>query len=215
MIFLEIVLHLDKYLADWTQTYGVWVYAISFLVVFCETGLVVMPFLPGDSLLFVLGSLTVVESSPLNIPLLSAVLIVATFLGDNCNYLIGRKAGIQIFSNPASRFLNPVNLKRTQDFYSKYGVRAVIMARFVPLIRTFVPFVAGVGKMEQRKFLGYSALGSLLWTQTFLWSGAAFGNLPSVKKNFEIVILAVIAISLMPGALAFAKAYIQKRQAKA
>ena len=168
------------------------------------------PFLPGDSLLFVLGSLSVIEGSPLSIGALSLTLILATFCGDNCNYWLGRNLGERIFANPKSRFLNPANLQRTQNFYLKYGVRAVILARFVPLIRTFIPFVAGVGRMNYRKFIGFSAAGSFLWTQCFLWAGAEFGHLPSVKKNFEIVILAVIAISITPAFLSLIQARLRK-----
>ena len=210
MIFLSVILHLDQYLSAWTQTYGVWVYAISFVIVFCETGLVVAPFLPGDSLLFVLGSLTVIDNSPLNIPLLSVVLILATFLGDNCNYWVGRRLGEKVFQNPQSKFMNPGNLEKTKAFYSTHGVKAVILARFVPLIRTFIPFVAGVGHMNYRKFLGFSAFGSLLWTQCFLWAGALFGQTPAIKKNFEVVILAVIAISVAPALIAFIQDYRKK-----
>jgi membrane-associated protein len=209
MIFLEIILHLEQHLTTWTQAYGAWVYGLAFLVVFCETGLVVLPFLPGDSLLFVLGSLTVLSDSPLSIWGLSLTLIGAAFLGDNCNYFVGRKLGEKVFAKDSARFLNPQNLQKTKDFYERNGSKAVILARFVPLIRTFVPFVAGVGHMNYKKYLGYSALGSLFWTQTFLWAGATFGNLPYIKRNFEVVILAVIGISLIPAILGIIK---EKRQ---
>jgi membrane-associated protein len=197
MILLEIIL-LDHHLQAWTAEYGIWIYGIVFLVVFCETGLVVTPFLPGDSLLFALGALTVVPDSPLTIPLLSLLLLVAAFLGDNANYFLGRKFGDTLFQNPKGRFLNPKNLERTQSFYQRHGKKAIIMARFVPLVRTFVPFVAGVGRMPYRQYLLFSFLGSVLWTQLFLWAGAEFGQIPAVQKHFQLVILGVIFVSVLP-----------------
>jgi len=198
MEMFKAILHIDQYLLGWTQQYGVWLYAIVFGIVFCETGLVVLPFLPGDSMLFALGALTTVENTSLNLLNLSLILILAAFCGDNLNYQIGRKIGVSIFQDPKRKFLNPESLRRTQNFCERYGVKAILFARFIPIVRTFVPFVAGVGKMPYRSFIGFSLLASVLWTQTFLWLGAAFGNLPNVKKNFEFVILGIIFVSILP-----------------
>lgn len=182
-----------------SQSLGPWLYAVVFCIVFAETGLVITPFLPGDSLLFALGSLTSIEGANLSIGTLSVVLLCATFFGDNANYFIGKKLGAKVFQSTHSRFFNRNHLLKTQEFYSKYGKKAVILARFIPIVRTFVPFVAGIGRMPYGQYLTYSMLGSAIWTQSFLWAGNLFGGLDIVKRNFQIVILGVILISVLPG----------------
>lgn len=200
---IEIVLHLDQYLAGWTHDYGMWMYVILFLIVFAETGLVVTPFLPGDSLLFAVGAITALEGSALNIYYLIPLLMLATFLGDNVNYRIGFFIGPQIFNKEDSIFLKRKNLIHTEKFYQKYGALTVIIARFMPIVRTFAPFVAGVARMPYLKYLGFSMLGSILWINSFLWAGKIFGNNPIVKSNFHIVIFAVIGLSVLPMFIAF------------
>ena len=206
--FIEIILHLDQYLAGWTQDYGTWMYVILFLIVFAETGLVVTPFLPGDSLLFAVGAITAIEGSALNIYYLIPLLMLATFLGDNVNYRIGYLVGPQIFNKEDSIFLKRKNLVHTENFYQKYGALTVIIARFMPIVRTFAPFVAGVGRMAYGKYLGFSMLGSILWINSFLWAGKIFGNNPIVKSNFHIVIFAVIGLSVLPMIIAFIRSKI-------
>lgn len=198
MQLVDIILHLDQYLVDWSQMMGPWLYLLLFTIIFCETGLVILPFLPGDSLLFAAGALAALPGSPLHIGVLWVLLISAAFLGDNLNYYIGQWIGPKAFSQEKSPWLNPKHLKKTQDFYARYGAVAVTLGRFAPIIRTFVPFVAGVGRMDYRKFWRHSLLGSVAWMTLFLGAGFLFGNLPFVKKNFHYVILAVIALSLMP-----------------
>ncbi len=196
--FIDIVLHLDVHLAQWSAYWGVWIYVILFLIIFAETGLVIAPFLPGDSLLFAVGALATLEGSGLKIEIIWMLLIGAAFLGDNTNYQIGKFLGPKIFSKPKSLFLNPNNLQKTHDFYAKYGNKTVLLARFLPLFRTFVPFVAGVGRMNYPQFVMFSLSGSFLWMSSFLGAGYFFGNIPSVKTNFHIVILALIGITLLP-----------------
>jgi membrane-associated protein len=177
---------------------GPWLYALVFAIVFCETGLVVTPFLPGDSLLFSLGSLTALSGSGVELLPLSLLLVLATFLGDNVNYFVGKKLGPKIFKSNKSKLFNYTYLVRTKNFYEKHGKKAVILARFVPIVRTFAPFVAGIGQMPYMQYLGFSILGSILWTQSFLWAGNLFGELEVVKRNFQIVILVVIVLSVLP-----------------
>ena len=198
MSFIDIVLHIDQYLSVWSQSMGPWLYVLIFFVIFAETGLVVTPFLPGDSLLFALGAMTTLEAGSLNFPLLSYLLVAAAFLGDNTNYFFGKYLGPKVFAAERSKLLNRKHLLKTQKFYEKHGSRTVIIARFMPIIRTFVPFVAGIGQMNYRKYITYSVFGAVLWTQLFLWAGRLFGNLPTVKSNFHIVIFAVIGLSVLP-----------------
>lgn len=202
-ILLQILFNTDKYLAILAAQMGPWLYVLVFAIVFAETGLVVTPFLPGDSLLFALGSLTALPQSNITILHLSIILIIATFCGDNVNYFIGRRIGPKIFQSKTSKIFNHEYLIRTQEFYNKYGKRAVIMARFVPIVRTFVPFIAGVGKMNYRLYLAFSLLGSILWTQSFLWAGNVFGGLEAIKHHFQLVIIIVIVISILPGLIAW------------
>lgn len=208
MDLIHIILHLDQYLGVWAAAMGVWIYVLVFMIVFAETGLVVAPFLPGDSLLFALGALTTISGtgeSALDFGTLCVLLVIAAFMGDNVNYFVGHKIGSRVFNNPKAKYLNPQNLKKTQDFYNKWGPGAVILARFAPFLRTFIPFVAGVGSMQYRRYITYSILGAVAWTQIFLWTGRLFGNIPEVKRNFHIVIIAVIVLSLMPVFFAWLK----------
>lgn len=201
--FIEFVLHLDKHLHELVIHYGVWVYAILFLIIFTETGLVIMPFLPGDSLLFALGA--VAATGSLNPHLLVILLITAAILGDTLNYWIGYHLGPKVFSQTNSRWLNVHYLQRTHQFYEKHGGKTIIIARFLPIIRTFSPFVAGVGAMKYTKFLAYSVAGGILWVASFVYMGYLFGNLPVVKENFILLILGIIVISLLPPLLEFLK----------
>ena len=194
---IDWVLHLDKYLDQLVLNYGPWVYALIFLIVFCETGLVVTPFLPGDSLLFAIGALCA-RPDGLNLWLAFALLFAAAVLGDTVNYWIGAYVGPKVFHRKESKWFNPKHLERTHAFYEKYGAKTIILARFLPIIRTFAPFVAGIGKMTYPKFFAYNVVGGFIWVTLFLLAGYFFGNLPAVKKNFTLVIFVIIALSCVP-----------------
>jgi membrane-associated protein len=196
--FLDVVLHLGDHLTDWSNAWGAWLYVILFVVIFCETGLVVTPFLPGDSLLFAVGAVTAREGSTLSLPILFGLLVVAAVLGDALNYYLGLKVGPAVFRSEKSWLFNRKHLLRTQQFYEKYGSKTIVLARFIPIIRTFAPFVAGIGKMEYRRFAVYNVAGAVAWVAICIFSGYFFGNIELVKKNFEIVIVAIILISVMP-----------------
>jgi membrane-associated protein len=198
VMLVNIVLHLDVHLAEWSQSLGPWMYVLLFLVIFAETGLVVAPFLPGDSLLFAAGAIATVETAGLNVHWMAVNLLVAGILGDFVNYSIGKALGPKIFRRKDSLLLNKEHLVRTQDFYVRHGAKTIIIARFAPIIRTFAPFVAGIGKMRYSRFVIFNAVGALLWVYSFLYAGYFFGNLPSVKRNFHLIIFAVIGLSLMP-----------------
>ncbi len=202
--FIDILLHLDRHLAMLVENYGAWVYAILFLIVFCETGLVVTPFLPGDSLLFVAGALA--AAGGMHIGLLIVLLIVAAVLGDAVNYSVGAWFGPKVFRWEDSRFFNRAAFERTHAFYEKHGGKTVIIARFMPLIRTFAPFVAGVAQMSYPRFALFNVSGAVIWVVSLTLAGYWFGNLPWVKQNLTLVILAIIAISLAPLAVAWVKA---------
>jgi len=193
----DLFLHLDRYLGDIIAQYGTVTYLLLFITVFCETGLVVTPFLPGDSLLFAAGTFAALGS--LDLPVLLTVMYLAPILGDSSNYWIGRFVGPKVFSKEHVRFLNKQNLEKTHAFYEKHGGKAVIIARFMPIFRTFAPFVAGIGRMNYLRFLTYSVCGTLMWISCFVLAGYFFGNIPFVKKNFSIAIMAIILISLIPG----------------
>jgi membrane-associated protein len=195
---IHLITHLDQTLALWSQMLGPWLYIVLFLIIFAETGLVFAPFLPGDSLLFAVGALTALPEAGLNIYLMSCLLLAAALIGDNVNYTVGRFLGPQIFSKEDSKLFNKRYLSRAQEFYEKHGARAVVIGRFLPIFRTFVPFVAGVAKMNYRKYIGFGFGGGFLWINSFLFAGHFFGNLPQIKRNFHWVILAVILISLLP-----------------
>ena len=199
--FLDLVLHLDTHLQALTAQYGAWIYAILFAVIFCETGLVVTPFLPGDSLLFVAGTLSATGNPYVHDLFLA--LAAASFLGDNSNYWIGRYAGPRVFRHEGSRLLNPAHLERTQRFYDRYGAKTVFLARFAPIVRTFAPFVAGVGRMRYGRFLFYSFSGSIAWTGSLIYAGFYFGNVPAVRQNLSLVIIAIIFVSVLPGIVEF------------
>ena len=206
--FLDLVLHLDTHLQALTAQYGAWIYAILFAVVFCETGLVVTPFLPGDSLLFVAGALSA-SGNPYVHDLFFA-LAAASFLGDNTNYWIGHYLGPRLFRHENSRVLNPAHLERTQRFYDRYGAKTVFMARFIPIVRTFAPFVAGMGKMRYSRFLFYSFSGSIAWTGSLIYAGYYFGNVPTVRENLSLVIIAIVVISILPGVVEYLRHKKQK-----
>src|SRR6201991_2052846 len=188
---LDFVLHIDRHLLEFVQEYGTWVYGILFAIVFAETGLVVTPFLPGDSLLFAIGALGA-RGIGINLPLITALLIVAAILGDAVNYWIGYKLGPAVFKREDSKLLNKKHLVKAQEFYEKYGGKTIILARFVPIVRTFAPFVAGVGRMNFFRFWIYNVIGGIAWVLICVGAGRLFGNIPFVKKNFEVVIVAIV-----------------------
>jgi membrane-associated protein len=201
---LDIVLHLREHLGELIAQYGTGIYVIFFLVIFCETGLVLTPFLPGDSLLFTAGAFAALGQ--LNIGVMFTILSVAAILGDTVNYWIGHYLGPRVFKWEKSRFFNPVHLKRTHAFYEKYGAKAIILARFVPIVRTFAPFVAGIGAMTYPMFFLYNVVGGLAWVAICLFAGYWFGNIPWVAKHFEAVIVAIIFVSVLPLIYEFWKA---------
>ncbi len=194
--FIDIVLHLDTHLLALTQQYGEWVYAILFLIIFCETGLVIAPFLPGDSLLFVAGALC--GMGTLEPGLLAPLLMLAAFSGDNTNYWIGRLIGTRLIQRTNSRFIKREHLEKTRTFYDKHGGKTILFARFLPIIRTFAPFVAGIGLMRYRLFVLFSALGSVVWIGFFTAGGYFFGNIPIIKNNLTLMVLGIVMISLLP-----------------
>jgi membrane-associated protein len=194
--FIDLFLHLDKHLSDLVIHYGSWVYGILTIIVFCETGLVIAPFLPGDSLLFAIGALCAVGS--LNPFIIAPLLFIAAISGDNLNYWFGRTIGSKAFSNPDSKIFKQSYLQKTQSFYTDYGSKTIVIARFVPIVRTFAPFVAGLGKMNYRTFLSFSVGGALLWILLLITAGYYFGQIEFVKKNFSVVVLAIVCISILP-----------------
>lgn len=201
--FWDIVVHLDKHLAALLQQYGTWIYALLFLIVFCETGLVVTPFLPGDSLLFVAG--TVWAVSGMDAHWLAVTLIAAALCGDNVNYLVGRTLGPKVFQWEHSRFFNRNALERAHAFYERHGGKTIIIARFVPIVRTFVPFIAGIARMTYARYLAFCVAGALLWVLLLVYGGYFFGNIPVIRNNLTIVIFAIIGLSLLPVAFEFLK----------
>ncbi len=197
-LLIDMVLHLDRYLAEMSATLGGWTYVILFVVIFCETGLIITPFLPGDSLLFAVGALVAVKESQLNLTLMFILLLVAAVIGDAVNYAVGRKIGPRVFRSEQSRLLNRQHLLRAQKFYSKHGGKAIFLARFLPIVRTFAPFVAGVGHMNYARFWLFNVSGAICWVGLFLVGGYLFGNVPVVKRNFHLVILGIIFVSTLP-----------------
>ena len=198
---IDFVLHLDKYLSQVLEIAGLWSYLVFFVVIFAETGLVVTPFLPGDSLVFTLGTLAAVEGSPLHIAWVFVILAAAAILGDSANYAVGKYFGSIILKKQGAWFLKKEHIERTHRFYEKYGSKTIVLARFVPIVRTFAPFVAGVGRMSYARFLTYNVAGGLLWITLFAFGGYFFGNIPIIKKNFGLVIIAIIILSIMPAVI--------------
>ena len=213
------ILHIDVRLAELAREYGVWVYGILFLIVFCETVLVVTPFLPGDSLLFAAGALAggalaidgVSTAGMYNVHLLAILLFIAAVVGDAVNYIVGWKIGPAVFEKKNSRIFKPEYLARTHKFFEKYGSKTIVLARFVPIVRTFAPFLAGVGTMSYAKFALYNVTGAFVWVTSFTYAGFFFGSTPLVQKNFKLVILAIIIISIMPGVIEVLKARKEAR----
>ena len=206
--FIDIILHLDQHLVSWMALFGPWIYLILFLIIFCETGLVVTPFLPGDSLLFALGALSALKDG-LNLWALLILLTLAGIIGDTVNYHLGKKLGIKVFEKDG-RFFKKQYLVDTQAFYERWGAFTIIAARFAPFVRTFAPFVAGIGSMNYKRFLSYNVVGAVLWVFTFILAGHFFGNLPVVKRNFHIVIFGVIFVSLIPMIVPWVKSKFPK-----
>ena len=210
---IDIFLHLDQHLNTWAEYLGVWLYLLLFVIIFCETGLVVTPVLPGDSLLFAVGALASASGSGLSMAVLLVLLIAAAVLGDAVNYAIGYRLGPKVFKYERSRLFNKKHLLRAQEFYEKYGNKTIILARFVPIVRTFAPFVAGIGKMQYRRFALYNVVGAVAWVAICLFSGFFFGRIPWVTDNFEAVAVAIVVISVLPMAVEYVLA--RRRQAAA
>jgi membrane-associated protein len=197
---VDILLHLDRHLNGWAADLGPWTYVLLFAIVFCETGLVVTPFLPGDSLLFAVGALSATQGSPIQPVFVAVLLIAAAILGDAVNYAVGRRVGPAVFTE-GSRFFKQAHIDRTHAFYEKHGGKTIILARFIPIVRTFAPFVAGIGRMSYARFALYNVVGAILWVILFVWAGWQFGKTPFVQKNFHYVILAIIVLSMVPPAI--------------
>jgi membrane-associated protein len=211
--FLDFILHIDVHLQYWVSDYRTWTYLLLFLIIYCETGLVITPFLPGDSLLFAAGTVAAMPGNPLNILLIMPLLILAAFAGDNTNYFIGRFLGIKVYERDY-RLIKKKYLIKTHNFYEKHGGKTLIIARFMPIIRTFAPFVAGIGTMKYLRFISFSIIGNLSWVILFSTGGYFFGNIPFVKKNFTFAILGIIFISLLPMIIALIKNLSENRTLK-
>ena len=209
---IDFILHIDVHLAEIFNTYGLWVYAILFLIIFCETGLVVTPFLPGDSLLFVSGALAASPNSSINIILLFLLLTAAAILGDAANYTIGRYFGERLFRNPNSKIFKQSYLQKTHEFYEKHGGTTIILARFVPIVRTFAPFVGGMGKMGYKRFAAYNVIGGIVWVALFIFLGYFVGNIPWVQNNLKLLIVVIIVVSLLPGVIEYFRNKIKNKK---
>jgi len=212
---VDFIIHIDRHLAEIIASYGLWTYGVLFLIIFAETGLVVMPLLPGDSLLFAAGAFCAKPETGLNVHLMAGLLFVAAFLGDTLNYWVGRKVGPAVFKREDSIWLRKKHLDKAHAFFEKYGGRAVILARFVPIVRTFVPFIAGVGSMTYPRFMAYNLIGGFVWIYFFTYAGFMFGNQPFVQKNFKLVILAIIILSVLPIVVEFFREWQKSRKATA
>ena len=206
---IDFILHIDQHLTELAAQYGVWIYGILFLIIFCETGLVVMPLLPGDSLLFAAGSIAAIGE--MNIHLMVVLLIIAAILGDAVNFMIGKFFGEKLFANPNSKIFKQSHLQKTQQFYAKHGGKTIILARFIPIVRTFAPFVAGMGHMTYHHFLAYNVIGGVLWVTIFSYLGYFFGNMDIVKDNLSLVLVAIIVLSILPAIIEIIR---HKRAAK-
>ncbi len=209
---VDVFLHLDQHLNAMAGSLGPWLYVLLFLIVFCETGLVVTPFLPGDSLLFAVGALAASPGSPIRVGWAALLLVVAAILGDAANYAIGRRLGPRVFTSD-SKLLNHEHLVHTQHFYERHGGKTIILARFMPIVRTFAPFVAGIGKMRYPRFAAFNVAGAIAWVCLFVFGGYLFGNLPAVKRNFHYVILAIIVLSIVPAVWEFLRARAESKAA--
>lgn len=209
---IDFILHIDVHLAELIANYGVWVYGILFLIIFCETGLVVTPFLPGDSLLFVAGALCALPTNNIEVHIIALLLIAAAILGDSSNYLIGKFLGEKLFRNPNSKIFKQSYLEKTHQFYEKHGGKTIILARFVPIVRTFAPFVAGMGHMHYRRFMSYNIFGGILWVVLFLYAGYFFGRLDFVQSNLKLLMVVIIIVSILPGVI---EVWKEKRKKKA
>jgi membrane-associated protein len=212
---IDFIIHIDRHLAEIIADYGIWTYAVLFAIVFAETGFVVTPFLPGDSLLFAAGAFCAKPETGLNVHVMASLLFIAAVLGDTVNYWIGAKLGPAVFKREDSRFLRKKHLERAHAFFEKYGGRAIILARFVPIVRTFVPFVAGVGRMTYSRFFAYNVIGGFIWITLFIYAGFWFGNQEFVQKNFKLVILAIIILSVLPIVFEGVRAWKESRVARA
>ncbi len=212
---IDFILHIDDHLREIVANYGTWTYGVLALIIFAETGLVVTPFLPGDSLLFAAGALSAAEGSQLNVHVMALLLFVCAVIGDSLNYWIGSRVGPAVFKREDSLFLRKKHLERAHAFFEKYGGRAVVLARFVPIVRTFVPFVAGIGNMSYKQFMAYNVFGGFIWVYFFCYAGFFFGATPLVQKNFKLVILAIIFLSILPIVFEFARAWLASRKEKA
>lgn len=201
--FFDFVMHLDRHLAEIVAGYGAWVYVLLFMIVFCETGLVVTPFLPGDSLLFVAGTLAAVGN--MDVWLLTGVLMVAAIIGDTVNYWVGHFLGPKVFHYEDSRFFKKKYLEKTHAFYEKHGGKTIIIARFIPIIRTFAPFVAGIGRMSYGRFIAYNVVGGVAWVLAFVFAGYFFGNIPFIKSNLSVVVVVIVILSIMPGVVEYVR----------
>lgn len=207
--FWDLLVHLDRHLGELVAQFGPWIYAILFAIIFCETGLVVTPFLPGDSLLFVAGGLAALGG--MNVHLLVVLLVAAAILGDAVNYAVGRYLGRHLFTDRTSRFLNPRHLERAHAFYERHGGKAIVIARFVPIVRTYVPFVAGMAEMSYPRFAFYNVAGALLWVVSLCYAGYFFGNLPFVRQNLTLIIFGIIGVSILPIVWAAVRARLDAR----
>lgn len=212
---VDFILHIDRHLAEIIADYGTWTYAVLFLIIFAETGFVVTPFLPGDSLLFAAGAFCAKPETGLNVHLMAGLLFIAAIIGDTVNYWIGARVGPAVFKREDSIFLRRKHLDRAHAFFEKYGGRAIILARFVPIVRTFVPFIAGVGQMTYSRFIAYNIIGGFVWIYFFIYAGFLFGNQPFVQKNFKIVILAIIILSVIPIVFEMWRGWREHRRARA
>lgn len=209
---VDFILHIDRHLAEIIAAYGLWTYGVLFAIIFVETGLVIMPFLPGDSLLFAAGAFCAKPETGLNVHAMALLLFVAAVLGDTLNYWVGAKIGPAVFKREDSVWLRKKHLERAHEFFERYGGRAIILARFVPIVRTFVPFVAGVGQMTYPRFLAYNVVGGFAWIYFFIYAGYLFGNQPFVQKNFKLVIIAIIVLSVVPMVVEFVREWRRTRE---
>jgi len=210
---INIVLHIDVYLTDWVNTYNALTYLILFAIIFCETGLVVTPFLPGDSLIFAAGAIAALPTNPLNIYFLAIILLSAAILGDNTNFFIGRFIGQKVYDKNY-RLIKRKYLDKTHEFYEKHGGKTLIIARFMPIIRTFAPFVAGVGSMKYPRFITFCLIGNVIWVNLFCWAGYLLGNNAFVQKNFSIIIIAIILVSVLPPIVTIISHKLKKKQSE-